>query len=373
MTAPDATTTGEPLPSATRPSLGPTSGPLAFGWLLRAAAIVAVLAAASGIIVAPGIRGNGAEAAVVVSDGVASTLGCFLFLLLVPIIVLGGVELLRTRDVSPPAKAVLMLGGVLAIGLSYPALRDRSLPPIPVWLSAGTAITALVGAYCAARAPHTRALAGVLSLGAFAAIARLGAWILATRAGDVASPSMFGYGQDLATLAVLLEACAQLFAVMWLGTRGRWGGQLGSFLALAGAYVLTQGVARGMHSGASPWQAMLHTALADAPGVPPPYGLQSLATFIVPASLLLALVAALLVEQVDAVVATMALTLIARGSFDVPLCALCVVAAAGWAALASVDERAMWRALLSDRTRRLTESGEPQVDRSALAKSTGGP
>ena len=122
---------------------------------------------------------------------------------------------------------------VALIALALPALRDRSLPPIPVWLSASTAITTLVGAYCASRAPHTRALAGVLALVAFAAIAHLGAWVLATRAGDAANIAMFGHGRDLATLGVLLEACAQLFAVMWLGTRGRWGGQLASTLKLS--------------------------------------------------------------------------------------------------------------------------------------------
>jgi hypothetical protein len=128
-----------------------------------------------------------------------------------------------------------------------------------------------------------------------------------------------------------------------------------------------------MHAGASSWQAMLHTALADAAGVPAPYRLEALATFIVPASLLLALVAVTLRQQVDALVGTTALALVSRGSFDVPLCALCAVAAAGWAALASVDERAMWRTLLGDRTRQLQELGKPQTSRSELAKTAGGP
>lgn len=355
------------------PSLVPVSGPLAFGWLLRVAALAAVVAAAAGVILAPGIRGNAGEAVVVISDGAAATLACFLFLLLVPVIVLGCVELLRTRDVSLLLKVVLVSGGAAAIAMSLPALRDRQMPPILVGLSATAAITTLAGAYCAARAPHTRALSGVLALIAFAAIARLGAWVLAARAGDAANIALFARGRDLATLGVLLEACAQLFAVMWLGTRGRWGGQLASSLALVGAYLVTRGVASGMHSGASLWQAMLHTSLADAPGTPPPYGLEALATFVVPASLLLALVAVTLRRQVDAVVATLALTLVSRGAFDVPLRALCAVAAAGWAALASLDERSMWRILLGDRARRLRESGEPEAHRSTLAKSPGGP
>jgi hypothetical protein len=326
-----------------------------------------------GVIVAPGVHGNASEAVVVAADLASATLACFLFVLLVPVIVLGGVELAKTRGIPVVVRAVLVAGGATAIALSLPALHDRSLPPLPVWLSASTAVTSLAGAYAAARTPHTRALAGVIALLALAAIARLGAWVLATRAADAISIAMFAYSRDLATAGVLLAACGQLFAVMWLGTRGRWAGQLASSVALVCAFIVTNAVAAGVHSGALLWQAMLHTALADAPGVPPPYGLDALATFLVPASLLLALVSATLAKQVVAVVATMALTLVSRGSFDAPLCALCAVAAAQWAALASVDERAMWKALIGDRKRRLKESGEPETDRAELAKSPGGP
>jgi hypothetical protein len=359
---------------AEEPSAAPTSGPLAFGWLLRATAFAAVAAALAGIIVAPGVRGNAGEAMVVVSDQAAATLSCFFLILLVPVILVGGMEVVRAREVTPLAKVVLAAGGAAAIAMALPSLRDRSPPPIPVWLSSTAAVTTLVGAYCAARAPHTRALAGVLAIAALGAIARLAAWVLATRAGDAASLAMFARSRDLATVAVLLQACAQLFAVIWLGTRGRWGGQLASFAALVGAYFLTRGVAGGMHSGAAPWQAMLHTALADAPGVPPPYDLEALATFIVPASLLLALVAAALRHQIAAVVTAMALALISRGAYDVPLCALSAIAAAVWATLAGVDERAMWRTLLVDRARRLREAGEDDTSRAArLPRAPAGP
>jgi hypothetical protein len=124
---------------------------------------------------------------------------------------------------------------------------------------------------------------------------------------------------------------------------------------LGGAFALTWGVALGVHSGAAPWNAILHTALADAPGVPPPYGVDALATFLVPASLLLALVAAAQPKQVPAVVTAVALALVSRGLFDAPLRALCAVVAAQWAALACVDERAMWRTLIDDRKRALAD------------------
>jgi hypothetical protein len=76
--------------------------------------------------------------------------------------------------------------------------------------------------------------------------------------------------------------------------------------------------------------------------VPPPYGLDAVATFLVPASLLLALASVAQPKQVVVIVATMALALVSRGAFDAPLRALCAVAASQWAALAWADERGMW-------------------------------
>jgi hypothetical protein len=59
-------------------------------------------------------------------------------------------------------------------------------------------------------------------------------------------------------------------------------------------------------------------------------------------------------------VATVSLALVSRGAFDAPLRALCAVAAAQWAALSSGDERAMWRALIDDRKRRLADEMGPE-------------
>jgi hypothetical protein len=160
----------------------------------------------------------------------------------------------------------------------------------------------------------------------------------------------------LATAGVVFEAGGQLVAVTWLGTRTKLAGQVGAVAAIVIAVVVTWGVAKGVHSGASLWQSVLHTALADSAGVPQPYSIQSFAIFLVSSSLLLGLVAALQPNEVVAVVAAFSLALVSRGAFDAPLRALCGVAAACWAALASADERAMWRTLLQDRERKLADS-----------------
>jgi hypothetical protein len=270
-------------------------------------------------------------------------------------------------------RLILVGGGVAAIALALPSLRDRPTYQVLGALSVSAAVTSLAAAVATIRAPHTRALGGALILLSVAALARLVAWHMATWAGDSANLRLFAFSRDVATLAVLLAAGGQLVVVMWLGTRGRWIGQLASFLALVAAFLLTTAAAHGAQSGAPPWQALLHTALADAPGVPPPYAFDALATCLVPSSLLLGLVAASLTGQVAAIVSAMSLALVSRGSFDVPLCALCAVAAAQWGALASSDERAMWRTLIGDRKRRLEESAPGAADRAELAKNPTGP
>ncbi len=340
---------------ALRSRVPPSSPGLSAAWLLRFAAFTAVAAGVIGVLVAPGVRGNATESVVVAADRTSAALAYFLVGLLVALVLWGATELVRAHGVGIVPRVALIGSGAAVVAMSSPGLRERLPPGLAVLVVAGTIVAVIAGAYASARAPHTRAVAGVLFALAFAGIARLAAWELAQAASERASVHLYGISRGLATAGVLFEAFGQLVAVTWLGTRSKLTGQLGSTLALVGAFVLTWGVAKGVHADAAPWQAMLHTALADAPGVPPPYGLDGVATFLVPASLLLALVSAAQPKQVVALVATIALALVSRGSFDAPLRALCAVAAAQWAALACSDERAMWRTLIDDRKRRMAD------------------
>ncbi len=337
-----AAAAGEPTAAPVRSRVPPTSPLLTAGWLVRATAFAAVAAGAMGLIVSPGVRGNASEQVVVLTDRVAAALTYFAVELLVTVLLWGALELARTRAVGALARVALIGSGAAVIALSAPGLRERLPPAFAVLVAAAATVATIAGGTVAARSPHTRALAGVLFMLAFAALARLGAWELATAAGDRASVELFGVSRCLATTGVLFEASAQMIAVTWLGTRSRSTGQLASTAALIAAFVITWGVARGMHAGPAPWQVILRTALADAPGVPPPYGLDAVATFLVPASLLLALASAAQPKQVVVIVATMALALVSRGALDAPLRALCAVAASQWGALAWADERAMW-------------------------------
>jgi hypothetical protein len=342
-------------PTHARPP--PASPLLSAAWLLRVAAFCAVAAATMGVIVAPGVRGNASERAVVESEWASAALAYFLDGVLVALLLWGALELVRTRAIGAFARAALIGAAAAVVAMSSPGLRDRLPVQLALLVAAAAAVAAIAGGYVSARVPHTRALGGVLFALAFASVARLAAWELATAAGERASVQLFGTSRILATAGVLFEASAQMVVVTWLTARSRSAGQLGSTAALVAAFAATWGVARGVHSGASPWQAILHTALADAPGMPPPYGLDAVATFLVPASLLLALVTAAQPKQVAGVVAPVALALVSRGAFDAPLRALCAIAAAQWGALACVDERAMWRTLIDGRARRLADEG----------------
>ena len=331
----------DPIPQRSR--VPPSSPILSAAWLLRVAALSAVVAGVLGVIVSPGVRGNASERVVSTMDHAAAAATYFLVELLVTVLIWGAFELMRARGIGLFPRMALWGGGAAVLGISAPGLRERLPPAYALLLGAAAAVAAIAGGYVAARAAHTRAVAGVLFTLAFAAVARLGGWELATAASDRASVHLFGIGRLLATLGVLLEVSAQMIAVIWLGTRSRSAGQLGSMAALIVAFVVTWGVARGMHSAPAGWQAVLRTALEDAPGVPAPYGLDAVATFLVPASLLLALASAAQPKQVVVVVATMSLALVSRGAFDAPLRAMCVVAAAQWVALACADVRSMWR------------------------------
>ena len=327
-------------------------------WLLRLTACCAVVAAALGLIVAPGLRGNAPEAVVVLWDRAAAISAYALCGLLVVVASRGTFDLAWRTRIPIAARIASISGSGVVIALVIPSLVRR-LPAGPtVVLALGASLVALSASASAIRAPHTRAVAVALAAFSMAALVRLLAWELAVIAGEHASARLYGWSRSVATAGVALEAVAQLAGAAWLATRTRYVGQAMSSLALAAAFVVTWGAARGVHTGAEPWQAALHTALADAPGTPPPYGLSAIATFLVASSIFFALIALLQPNQAVSVTSSLSLALISRGAFDAPLRALSVVCAGVWILLAVSDERGMWRVLAAEREARLARERE---------------
>jgi hypothetical protein len=339
-------------------------------WLVQAAAIVAVVAAALARIVAPGLRGNASDIVVFNWDRASAIATYALSVLLMAVAGRGIYELAR-RPQLPVTSRILAISGVgIVMALVVPSFLKR----LPIGPTIVLALAASLVAICAGlnglRAPHTRAVGAVLGVLGVASLVRLVSWELAVVAGEHASVRLYGWSRSVATAAVMIEGTGQISAAAWLGTRSRFVGQALSSMAVAGAFLITWGAAQGVHAGAAPWQAILHTALADAPGIPPPYALGAMATFLVSASILFALVSVVQRRQAIAVTSALALALIARGAFDAPLRALSVVVAGVWLMLAVTDNRAMWRSLVVERDDRIARdrTGGGKLDAAEAAK-----
>ena len=332
--------------SPTSPS-APSSPALNAAPLLRGAAMCAVLAAAAGVILAPGLRGNARETVVVAGERVAGSLSFLFYGLLIALLIRGAFELVRNARVHMVSRVVLVVGAGITSAMAAPALHGK-LPPIAaVVLTLGALVAVVPGAWNGLRAPHTRAVGVVLFVFALAALARLGAWELDATGNHAEKPlsRLLAMRDYLGGAAIVLEGIGQLAAAAWLGTRGRFMGQGLAAAAIAGAFALTWGVAQGIHAHAAPWEAVMHTALADVAAIKAPLGV--IATFLVCASILLALVAAVQQTEVAAIVCALSLALVSRGAFDAPLRALSAVAAAMWLTVAMADDRAMWRSLMA--------------------------
>jgi hypothetical protein len=129
-------------------------------------------------------------------------------------------------------------------------------------------------------------------------------------------------------LAVAFEAAGQLAAVAWLGTRRKALGQVLTSGAVILGFVLTYFATLGVHHDAPEWQSVLHTALLEAPGLPAPFHMSAVATFLFAASFPLAIVAAMQRGEDARAGSILALALVSHGAFDAPLRALAAVAAA---------------------------------------------
>jgi len=349
----------EPAPPAAVEAAPATSGRSRAGssmqqtaWLLRIAAVGGFLAAVMGVLVAPGLRGLANDRVVDAVNRVAWTLAYFMTGLLGALIVMAAFELSRGGRFENAWRGLGVSAAGLAVALAAPALL-RPLPPIvSASLAVVTSFAVITAAAQGLRTSHTRAVASVMMSLGLAAVFRVVAWNFARVAGDAGNMSLYEAARVVATVAVALEGLGQVIAAAWLGTRSRFGGQALSSFAIALAWILTYSASRGASVTATPWEAAAHIALATAAGLPHAFGPGGLPVFLLAASILLAGVAAVQRGQVVAVVMALSLSLIGRGTFDVPLRALAAAAAAVWLMRSVTDERAVWHTILAARAAR---------------------
>lgn len=300
------------------------------GFVLRSAAIWAALTLPLSRIVAPGLRGNAPDAMVRLWELLAAVASYGLVLLLGSVIVEASGHLLRKDHYLRGFRGVVLAAAFVSMALVGLACWRRlpAQPTIVMVLASSVVVLVTTGRTLAV--PKLRALALVMGLFALAALVRLFAWQLAVAAGEQMNDRLYGTSRGIASVGVVFEAAAQLAAVAWLGTRVRvrtWG-QVTTVVAIAIGFFLTWGATVGVHSDAARWQSILHTAMVEAQGIPAPYGLSAVATFLAASTFPLIIVAMSQRGDGERAGSALALALVAHGAFDAPLRAFAAAAAA---------------------------------------------
>ncbi len=322
-------------PSA-KDAMRAASGPSSYGWAAGSLSLTAGLAVAAkvlGVIVAPGVRGAASTGVVEGAQLLSAVFGYVLMGLLVGLAGVGAFEIAKAHRLPPSSRfPVVGLSG-LAIALASPAVVDRLPKTIALALALVASLLTVIGAITAARATQTRAVGVVLGLLSFVALLRVTSWEVAAAAGESASLSTFHVAQVFATIAVAIHAFAAVLAGAWLGSRAGWSGRVMANGAIVMAFAATW-VAGRQSDAPSVVELVLRGSLGSATGVPSPLALAPVAVFLLPACLMLAVVAIVTRARGPVLLAALALALVAHGSYDVPLQALCAVVAAQWAMLA---------------------------------------
>lgn len=358
MGSPNTSATPESPPDPSEPPA--TRGPdertvdrgTSIAWAGSALVLTAVIGAAAkllGVLVAPGMRGVASQRAMDATELVSATLGYTFAALLVALICGGSFELARIRKVHVVTRGSVVAVSGLVVALASPAVVQRLHTAAALALALVASVIAIVASAATIRVAHTRAVGAVLGMLALSGVLRPVAWEITALAGERASLGLYHAGRGLATFAVAVQALAALLAAAWLGTRSRTRGRLLANGAIVLAFAITYLAAHDAGDTPSAIEAVLRGSLSQAPGTPLPYGLASIAAFLVPATILLALVSVVQRAQPPAVLAALALALLSHGAFDVPLHALAITAAAQWALLAMADERSVWAARVRER------------------------
>jgi hypothetical protein len=331
---------GSPRPSA---SIAWAAGALVL------TAVVGALAKVFGVLVAPGMRGIASQRTMEITDGLSATSSYTFAALLVALICGGSFELARVQKIGVLSRGSVVALSGLVVALASPAVMQRLHTMAALALALFASVLAMVAAASTIRVAQTRAVGALLALLALAGLLRPIAWELTTLAGERASLGLYHSGRALATLTIAIQGFATLLAAAWLGTRSRWRGRLLANAAIVAAFAITYLAARDSGDTPSALEAVLRGSLSQSSGLPTPYALTSIGAFLVPASILLSLVAVVQRAQPPAILAAIGLALLSQGAFDVPLHALAVTAAGQWAMLAMVDERSIWAARVQQR------------------------
>jgi len=307
------------------------------GQALTMTAALAIVAKIIGTIIARGLHSNVGDTIVETFDTLSATFAYTLAALLVALVCAASFELARVTRIHVAARASVVGVSGLVVALASPAVVQHLHTYASLALSVTTSLIVLVAGVTTFRAPRTRILGAVLALLAFAALMRTVGWELAMVGAEAPNPRLLDVGRVLATLAVAIHTVALLLSAVWIATRSKLRGRILANVAVVLAFVVTYFAARSSDTP-SVTEAVLRASLGDLRGMPEPFGLVSVAAFLLPASILLASAALLQSTEPPVLVASLALALLSHGAFDVPLQALAIAAAAQWTMLAMAED-----------------------------------
>ncbi|MCL2776867.1 MAG: hypothetical protein FWD73_02600 [Polyangiaceae bacterium] len=311
------------------PNLAWASGALMLG------GAVGILAKVFGVLIAPGMLGIAEQSAMTRTETLTSTLAYVLVAMLVALVSTGTFELARSPSISALMHGFVVTISGLIIALASPAVVDKLHPFAAFALAIFSAMVAFAVGILVARVPHTRALGVALIFLAICGLLQPTAWGAVTLASEHVSLTAFNVGRIAGTVAIVVQGITTLLIAAWLAARSR----VSRFFvngALVLAFAITYLAARD-HAPSSPVIAVLRASLLRVVSMPASSTVSTVAAFLLPASLLLAVIALAQRRLPVAIKAPFAFALLSLGGFDVPLQALAITTAATWALLATTD------------------------------------
>ena len=316
---------------------------------MRPLAAVGVLAMVLGRALAPALAGSGVGMSGLIHGvGLAGAVASQIFALVAMMVAILAV-LAASRSRLPLAVRVgaLTLGGFAILPTVW-ALH-QPVPDLSAALVGGSAaLLALAATPSALRSPFARGPAIVVGLVALGGLVRLGAVALAIQAAVPGWSRLAPVANVAATAAFLSDTLALAVAVGWIAARSRRLSSPSSMVLLALALLCTRQALAGRADDLRPLDVMLWRAaarLTSRPDPALPIAFQVFVAFLGPIVAASALLARSTSGPLAPVGAAVALALCARGSVEMPPCALMLMVAAVGLALSAHEGRGVWAAI----------------------------
>ncbi|MCA9632062.1 MAG: hypothetical protein KC766_30620 [Myxococcales bacterium] len=304
---------------------------LAVAWLL-------LLASIFGRALAPALPGAraGFERWITWGDRLGAVLSQAALLVGTVTVVVLLLTTLRQNGLGILYRLLMAIFGAGTLTVVMTAHRQRIRADSVLVVALVTSLMALWSGLPTTRSPRSRGAALVLVAAGSSALAHTVARALALYASENALVSLFGVARWVATLGLLFDVAALVLCVLWLWIPRPRSGAIVLGVATLLAVLLVGAAASGSAPDASLFSVLADRALTELTQHPAPLvpqmvraGLEVMA-FVLAGGVLLQPTE----RRLSAVV--IALALLARGSTDIPLCALSLLLAALLAPLASV-------------------------------------